>query len=74
MKSLYWRVWLTVVAVLLLFALASGWLYQRQIAQERSRAEVMVSERTAAWGELIQRSLPGPDAAHADQADALREW
>ena len=74
MKSLYWRVWLTVVAVLLLFALASGWLYQRQIAQERSRADVMVSERMAAWGELIQRSLPGADAASADQADALREW
>jgi signal transduction histidine kinase len=27
-----------------------------------------------AWAELIQRSLPGTDAAPADQAGALREW
>jgi signal transduction histidine kinase len=73
-KSLYVRVWLTVVAVLALFALGSGWVFQRQIEQERGRLGAVASERLAAWGELIQRSLPGPDAAPAEQAQALREW
>jgi signal transduction histidine kinase len=74
LRSLYWRVWLTVVAVLALFALGSGWLFQRQVEQERGRFDALVSERAAAWGELIQRSLPGPDAPVAEQAEALQEW
>ena len=37
MKSLYLRVWLTVVVVLALFALGSGWLAQRHVNQERER-------------------------------------
>jgi signal transduction histidine kinase len=72
--SLYLRVWLTVVAVLALFALGSGWMFQRQIERERTRLETIASERTAAWGDLIQRSLPAPDAPAADQARALLEW
>lgn len=74
MKSLYLRVWLTVVAVLALFALGSGWMFQRQIERERVRFESIASERTAAWGDLIQRSLPGPEAPAAEQAHALLEW
>ncbi|WP_119287936.1 sensor histidine kinase [Azohydromonas sediminis] len=74
MKSLYLRVWLTVVAVLALFALGSGWMFQRQIERERVRFESIASERAAAWGDLIQRSLPGADAPAAEQARALLEW
>jgi len=74
MKSLYLRIYLTVVLVLLLFAAASGWIFQRHIEQERVRAESMLTDRMGAWAELIQRSLPGTDAAGADQAGALREW
>lgn len=74
MRSLYVRVWLTVVAVLALFALGSGWLFQRQVEQERGRFDAIVNERAAAWGELIQRSLPGPDASADEQAAALQEW
>jgi signal transduction histidine kinase len=33
-----------------------------------------MSDRMAAWGELIQRSLPGTDAPVDDQAQALRDW
>jgi signal transduction histidine kinase len=73
-RSLYLRIWLTVVAVLLLFAFASGWLFQRQMTQERLRSETAVGERMGAWADLIQRSLPGPDAPPDEQADALREW
>lgn len=74
MRSLYLRVWLTVVAVLAVFALGSTWLFQRQVDQERSRVEGMAGERMAAWGELIQRSLPGPEAPASLQAAELEEW
>ncbi|WP_284617330.1 sensor histidine kinase [Aquabacterium humicola] len=74
MKSLYLRIWLTVVAALALFALVSGWLWQRQVAQERVRFEQVVNERVAAWAELVQRSLPAADAPPAAQSEALAEW
>ncbi len=74
MKSLYLRIYATVVVVLLLFALASGWLFQRHIEQERARSEARLGDRMSAWAELIQRSLPGADAAATEQAAALREW
>ncbi|HEX7440521.1 MAG TPA: HAMP domain-containing sensor histidine kinase [Caldimonas sp.] len=74
MKSLYLRIYATVVVVLLLFASLSGWLFQRQIEHERGRAESMLSERMGAWAELIQRSLPGTDASSESQAAALSEW
>jgi signal transduction histidine kinase len=74
MKSLYLRIWLTVIAALLAFALASGWLVQRHMEQERQRAEAALAERMEAWGDLIQRSIPGPDAPPALQAQALNEW
>jgi signal transduction histidine kinase len=73
-KSLYLRIYLTVVAVLLLFAFASGWVVQRHMEQERVRAESVLTERMAAWGDLIQRSLPGIDASAEEQAAALRDW
>jgi signal transduction histidine kinase len=74
MKTLTLRIYLTVVAVLLLFAAGSGWMFQRHMDDERSRAESMLSDRMAAWAELIQRSLPGAQAAPAEQAAALNDW
>jgi len=74
MKTLTLRIYLTVVAALLLFALTSGWLFNRHLERERAQAESMLSERMAAWGELIQRSLPGAEAPPADQSSALLEW
>lgn len=74
MKTLTLRIYLTVVVVLLLFAAVSGWLFQRQIESERNRADAMLSERMAAWGDLIQRSLPGKDAPTEEQTTALLEW
>ena len=73
MRTLTLRIYLTVVAVLLLFAFASGWIFQRQIEQERTRAESVLSDRMSAWGDLIQRSLPSTDAPTQEQAAALRE-
>ena len=74
MRTLTLRIYLTVVAVLLLFAFGSGWLFQRHIEQERQNSESVLSDRMSAWGELIQRSLPAPDAAVADQSAALLDW
>ena len=74
MKTLYLRIYLTVVAVLALFALGSGWLVQHHLAQEREHADRMLSERVVAWAELIQRSLPSADAPEPVQAAALRDW
>jgi len=73
-RSLYLRIWLTVVAALALFALVSGWMWQRHVEQERARFETAASERLAAWAELVQRALPGADAPLAKQAEALHEW
>jgi len=74
MKSLYLRIYATVVVVLLLFALVSGWVVERHLDQERSRTEQVVSDRLGAWAELLERSLPGGDAPAEDQAAALRDW
>jgi signal transduction histidine kinase len=74
MKSLYLRIYVTVVVVLLFFAAASGWVFQRHLEQERVRAESVLTERMSAWGELIQRSLPGVEMPPEDQSAALHEW
>lgn len=74
MRSLYLRIWLTVVASLALFALVSGWLVQRHLDQERVRNEGAIQERVQAWADLLQRSLPPPEAPPDEQAAAVREW
>jgi signal transduction histidine kinase len=74
MKSLYLRIYATVVVVLFLFAAASGWVFQRHMEHERERAQSLMAERMSAWAELIERSLPGVSAPPEDQAAGLREW
>ena len=74
MRSLYLRIWLTVVSALALFALVSGWLLQNHLDQERVRNEGVAQERMSAWADLLQRSLPPPDAPRAEQGMALRDW
>jgi signal transduction histidine kinase len=74
MKSLYLRIYATVVVVLLLFALVSGWVLERHLDQERINNEQVVNERLGAWAELLGHSLPGADAPREVQAAALREW
>ena len=74
MKSLYLRIWLTVVAALALFALVSGWMWQQHVEQERQRVESASMERLQGLAELLRRSLPGADAPVAEQAAALLDW
>jgi signal transduction histidine kinase len=58
----------------MLFAFASGWLFQRGIEQERGRAETMFAERMSAWGDLIHNSIPAADTPRNGQAAAIEEW
>jgi hypothetical protein len=55
MRSLYLRIWLTIVAVLALFALLAGALVQVYVQRERERNEQLLAERSqerfAAWAE-----------------------
>jgi len=77
LKSLYIRVWLTVVVVLALFALASAWFAQRHVNQERERLLEQagsVGDRVRAMGELISQALPEAHEDRAQQALALRVW
>jgi signal transduction histidine kinase len=74
LKSLYLRIYLTVVIALALFAAGSAWLFQREVQVERGRFDAQVAERVGAWAELIQRSLPPADAPREEQAQAVREW
>lgn len=74
MKSLYLRIYVTVVAVLLAFAVVAGWVVKRNIEQERETFQNAVSERTAAWAALIENSLPPAEAPEAEQRAAVLEW
>src|SRR3990167_2829257 len=76
MKTLALRIYLTVVTVLLLFTLGTGWLAQRHMEHERNefKSQAASNERAAAWGELIENSLPAVNQPEADQAQALLEW
>ena len=74
MRSLYLRIYLTVVAALALFALVSGWLVQSHFEDQRTRVEGALRDRAEAWGDLLERSLPAANAPAADQIAALRDW
>lgn len=79
MKTLALRIYLAVVTVLLLFALLTGWLAKRNLEREIQRFQSEQTQsaqdtRNAAWGELIENSLPGIDAPEALQRDALLDW
>jgi signal transduction histidine kinase len=63
-----------VVAVLLLFALVSGWIASRNVEHMRATFQTMATERAAAWAELIENSLPPATAAVEQQRAALLDW
>ena len=74
MRSLYLRIYLTLVALLLAFAFGSAWLFQRQMEQERGTADTVAGERLTAIAMLIHRALPPVTAPRAEQAAALEDW
>lgn len=74
MKSLYVRIYLTLVALLLAFAFGSAWLFQRHIEQERGNVETAAGERLNAMAGLLKLALPPADAPRAEQAAAFADW
>lgn len=74
MKALYLRIYITVVVVLLAFALGSAWLFQGRIEQERGTFEQAASERLVAMAVLVQRALPPATAPTHEQAEAIEDW
>lgn len=74
MKSLYWRIYLTLVLLLAAFAFGSAWLFQHQIEQERGSFDTVSRERLTAMALLLQRALPPADAPREVQAAAIEEW
>jgi signal transduction histidine kinase len=73
-RSLYLRIYLTVLVALSLFALVSGWLVQRHFDEEREVLRNTGKERAVAMAELLQRSLPAADTSADEQAQALNDW
>lgn len=76
MKTLALRIYLTVVTVLLVFALVSGWLAQRNLEHERTQVQSVTAwnERAAAWAELIENSLPPASESRQEQARVFLDW
>ncbi|MBI5926236.1 MAG: HAMP domain-containing histidine kinase [Aquabacterium sp.] len=76
MKTLALRIYLTVVMVLLVFALVSGWLAQHNMEHERTQVQSMAvwQERAAAWGELLENSLPAVTEPETEQARVFLDW
>jgi signal transduction histidine kinase len=73
MKTLYLRIYLTVVAVLLVFALVSGWVFQHNIERARAEGREAWRERLGAWAELAQSQLPDAGAPVGEQSAALAD-
>ncbi len=74
LKSLYVRIYLTLVALLLAFAFGSAWLFQRHIEQERGNVESAAGERLNAMAALLKLALPPADAPRAEQAASFADW
>ncbi len=74
MKSLYLRIYLTLVVLLLAFAFGSAWLFQRHMENERGGFEATANERMLAMAELLYQALPSADAPRDLQAQAVEDW
>ncbi len=74
MKSLYVRIYLTLVALLLAFAFGSAWLFQRHIEEERGNVEAAAGERLNAMAGLLRLALPPATAPHDEQVKAFVDW
>ncbi len=74
MKSLYLRIYLTLVGLLLAFVVGASWLAERHLSQEREKNKATQDERMRTTGALLAQSLPPPDAPVEEQAAAMRSW
>lgn len=73
MSNLYLRIYATVVAVLLVFALIGGWFAQHHVDRVREQMQAAAAEDLAAAAAFIERNLPSHDAPVEEQREALLE-
>lgn len=74
MKALYLRIYLTVLAVLLAFALVTGWLAHYHLEREREQMRAVWVERANNFAALIGNSLPSAQAPVDEQERVLLDW
>lgn len=74
MKFLWLRIYLALVAVLLVFALGLAALVHRHWNAEREQAQRAFDDRLEAMAELLAPSLPPADAPPAELQRALQRW
>lgn len=72
MRSLVLRIYVALVAVLLVFAALAGWLVNRHFEAERQAVRLALAERAASWAALAREALPPPEAPAPQQALALQ--
>jgi signal transduction histidine kinase len=74
LKTLYVRIYLTLVAVLLAFAFGAAWLFHSHIEQERGKVEAAAGDRLNAMAGLLKLALPPAAAPLSQQAEAFAKW
>jgi signal transduction histidine kinase len=72
MKTLYLRIYATVVAVLLVFALVSGWIWHARVENARVEGRELWRDRVGTFTDLAEASLPAASAPPAEQRAALQ--
>lgn len=74
MKSLWLRIYVALVATLLVFALAAAALVHRQWTRERELARAQFEERMQTLIEVLEPALPPAGSAAEDLLLALQRW
>jgi signal transduction histidine kinase len=73
-RSLTLRIYLSVVAVVALYALGSWAFFNRQLDEQHSRADFALQDRMLALATLLEPALPEPAAPAAVQQAQLEAW
>jgi signal transduction histidine kinase len=71
-RTLYLRIYLTVVAVLLVFALVSGWIWHARVENARLEGREVWRDRVGTFTDLAEASLPAASAPPDEQRAALQ--
>ncbi len=75
LRHLYLKIYVTVVMVLMVFALVAMLIVRYHTAEQHGQIEqAVLHERMSAWVELLEHSLPSAEAPAAEQAKALLTW
>ncbi|MEX8502780.1 MAG: ATP-binding protein [Leptothrix ochracea] len=75
LRHLYLNIYVTVLLVLMVFALVAMLIVRHHTAAQHGQIErAVIHERMSAWVELLEHSLPPAEAPSEDQAQALLTW